>query len=322
MTLQYLRKLSCVVGSGSSALDFSAFRVTFTVRRGDIQTPNSADIRIYNLSDNTANRIKNEFTTVILQAGYEGNFGLLFQGTIKQVRKGRVDQKDSYVDITAADGDEAYNFARLSIALRAGYTPADVVQQFLTSFGSFGIKRGYVPARIADDTNGAVRGRTFHGMTRDLCREFAVANSCAWNLNDGVLNFIPYDSYIPGPIPVIGPTTGLIGVPEQTQNGVLVRTLLNPNVKVGSLFRLDGTVNQQRIGLDVLSTLSNQNLAQGAKVSASGLYYSLYSEHSGDTRAEPWFTDVTCLAADATKVPIGLLPKGTVFDPTDVVPLT
>jgi len=71
----------------------------FKVTRGDFQAPNTADIRIYNLADATVNKIENEFTDVAIQAGYEGNYGLIFNGTIKQIRKGKVDQKDSYVDI-------------------------------------------------------------------------------------------------------------------------------------------------------------------------------------------------------------------------------
>ncbi|MGH9810446.1 MAG: phage protein, partial [Terriglobia bacterium] len=67
--LQYLRTLSVQVGTDSGqGLDFAQFRVVFQVRRGDIQTPNSADVRIYNVSDQTANRIgSKEFTRLTLQ---------------------------------------------------------------------------------------------------------------------------------------------------------------------------------------------------------------------------------------------------------------
>ena len=110
MTVQYLRQLSCVIGTpGGAALDFSDFWVKFQVRRGDYQNPNSCDLRIHNLKDATANRIVNEFSYLQINAGYGpqggGDFGLIFQGVIKQVRKGRVDQLLTYVDVTAADGD-------------------------------------------------------------------------------------------------------------------------------------------------------------------------------------------------------------------------
>jgi hypothetical protein len=67
----------------------SALRVVFHVRRGDLQTPNSAAIRVYNVSETTKQRIEKEFTRVVLQGGYQGNFGIIFDGTIKQVRRGQ-----------------------------------------------------------------------------------------------------------------------------------------------------------------------------------------------------------------------------------------
>jgi hypothetical protein len=87
---QYGRKLSLTVGaSGGAALEFTDFRVIFSVRRGDYQTPNSLDARIYNLKATTMQRITQEFSRVVLQAGYLGSFGLIFDGTIKQSRIGR-----------------------------------------------------------------------------------------------------------------------------------------------------------------------------------------------------------------------------------------
>jgi hypothetical protein len=69
-----------------------------------------------------------EFNTVTLQAGYEGgNFGIIFQGSIKQTATGRERNVDSYVDIWAADGDEWTNFSVISQSLAAGQTPQQVI---------------------------------------------------------------------------------------------------------------------------------------------------------------------------------------------------
>ena len=46
------------------------------------ETPNSASIKVYNLSEATAGRICKEFTRVILQAGYQGNCSVIFDGNI------------------------------------------------------------------------------------------------------------------------------------------------------------------------------------------------------------------------------------------------
>jgi hypothetical protein len=313
MAKQYGRKISIVIGTpGGAALDFSDFKVTFRIRRGDFQSPNSCDVRLWNLADNTAQRIKTEFTEIAISAGYENSFGKVFQGTLKQVRLGRLNQLDSYVDVTAAEGDEAYLFSHMALSLRAGAKPMDSVEAFLGAMRPFGITKGYVPDM---STNGTVRGRVLYGATRDEVRDFAFANKMSWNINDSRLSIIPLQSYIPsGNVPVISPSTGLIGVPEQTQNGLAVRVLLNPNIKIGQLVKLETTaINQLRYGLDSESFGNNVALALSAtRIRADGLYYCMIASHSGDTRGQEWYTDLICLAVDAT-VPAQLAAQAAVL---------
>jgi hypothetical protein len=310
VTQQYIRKISLVVGDpGGPALDFADFRCTFRVQRGDLQTPNTADVRIYNLSDNTAHRIQDEFTQIVLQAGYEGSYGLIFQGVIKQVRKGRADAKDTYVDITAADGDEPYNFAPMALTLAAGSKVVDGVQGAIQAMtqGALSatfqqkITAGQLP-KLPD--NGRVRGQVYYGMARDVLRDLARAYGFSWSIQDGRLQFIPLGGYLPGAVPVISPNTGLIGVPEQIQEGISLRVLLNPNIKVGQLIKLDSTaINLLRYGLDTESqALTNAQIERQAKTNADGLYYCMVVDHIGDTRGNEWFTDVVGLAVDATIV--------------------
>jgi hypothetical protein len=296
---QYLRQLSVVIADASgSGLDFSQFRVTFSIRRGDYQTPNSVDLRIYNLSAETANKIQKEFSQVSIKGGYPGNVGQLFKGTIKQVRKGRIDQRDSYVDVTAADGDEAYNFAPISKTLASGTTPGGVYQALVTAMKAKGLTEGYKPNFPED---GSVRGQVFYGKARDSLRVFSNANDCAWSCQDGAITLIPLTSYIPGNVLVITPSTGLIGVPEQTQQGIHVRILLNPNVKIGQTIKLDQTdINKLRFSLDKNSVGSNLFAQTSIKTNGDGLYYVMVANHTGDTRGQEWYTDITCLAVDAT----------------------
>jgi hypothetical protein len=41
---------------------------------------------------------------------------MILRRVIAQARIGRENQTDSYVDFTAADGDEAYNFSTMALA--------------------------------------------------------------------------------------------------------------------------------------------------------------------------------------------------------------
>lgn len=301
MTQEYLRQFSCVVANAAGkGLDFAAFKVQFTVRRGDFQTPNSCDARIFNLNDDTANLIaRNEFTQLAISAGYKGNFALIFKGTIKQFRLGRVNQLDSYVDITAADGDEAYNFAPVLVSVPAGSTQGTLSDTLFAQMSKFGATKGYLPTL---PSNGLIRGRVLYGMCRDEYRDFAWTNSCKWSLQDNAVTVIPYTSYVAssGSIPIISVSSGLIGVPEQTQQGINIKTLLNPNYKIGQLVQLTAGVNTFRRNLDFPSQVQNIKTALQAQTSADGLYYIMTANHSGDTRGNEWYTSMVCLSVDST----------------------
>lgn len=304
---QYMRKASLIVGLGSgNALDLSALRFAFAVRRGDLQTPNSADIRVYNVNDDTAQQVSKEFTRIVIQAGYDGNYGVIFDGEIKQVRRGRESQTDTYLDITAADGDSAYNFAVSALSLAAGSTPNDHVSAVLQGMAVNGINRGYVPDLPG---NTLARGKVFYGMSRDEMRKIARNTQTAWSIQDGKFVMIPLTDYLPGDVPVITAATGMVGLPEQTQSGIKVKTLLNPNLKIGQAVKLDNdSIQRYRYGLGINNAGDNLWAQQTAKVNNDGLYYVMIANHCGDTRGNDWYTDLICLAIDAT-IPKDYVPR-------------
>lgn len=318
-TRQYLRKVSLIVGPDSGdALDLSEFRIRFSVRRGDYQTPNTADIRVYNLSDSTANRVAKEFSRVVLQAGYEGNYGIIFDGTVIQSLQGRESPTDTYLDIRAADGDQAYNFAVVNVSLAAGATPKDQIQAVLRAMQPHGVMEGYIPEL---DGNPLSRGVVLYGMARDVLRTIAKNTQTAWSIQDGKLNFVPLSAYMPGDIPVITSETGMVGMPEQTQNGIKLKMLLNPSIKVGTLIQINNA-SIQGYRYDLSNTkgafASNAQAATSSKLNSTddyrsgsktpqadmrkhdGYYYVMVANHAGDTRGNDYYTDVICLGVDAT----------------------
>lgn len=301
---QYLRKATLIIGDDEEALDLSEFRFRFTIRRGDIQTPNTADIRIYNLKQSTAQKIKKEFVRVLLQAGYEGSFGTIFDGAIKQIRRGRESQTDTYIDITAADGDEAYNYSVVAISLAAGQTaPVNEIETIIRGMAIHGVNKGYIPENLPGSP--APRGEVFYGMSKDHLRRLSASTDAAWSIQDGKVDVIPLTSYKPSSeIPIINAATGMIGLPEQSQNGIRVKTLLNPNYKIGQLVKIDNkSILQYRNSLAFGSTGQQWSDILANKLNDDGFYYVMVADHTGDTRGQAWYTDLICLAVDATMTP-------------------
>ena len=308
---QFGRKVSLIIGFDSGeALDVSDLRIVFRVQRGDLQTPNSARIRVYNVSAATARRAQKEFTRVVLQAGYEGNFGIIFDGSIKQVRRGRESQTTTFLDITAADGDSAYNFAVVNTTLAAGSVATDHVSVATAAMNPYGVSLGYLPEL---PSNPLPRGKVMFGMARDFMRWTARTTQTVWSIQDGKVVMVPETAYMPGEIPVITSETGMIGLPQQTANGIEVKMLQNPSIKIGRLIWLDNaSVQQYEYSLNVGQQAQNERIEMQAKLQDDGFYYVMLAEHSGDTRANEYYTSTTCLAADVTVLPDSFKDKAAV----------
>ena len=311
-TPQYLRMIKLTIGDNAEALDMSELRIRFSIRRGDISTPNTADIRVYNVSENTAQKVQQEFTRVRLEAGYDGNFGLIFDGTVIQIRRGRESQTDTYLDITAADGDSAYNFAVVNCALAAGATLDDQLGVCLKAMAPHGVTLGYAPAL---PQHALPRGKMMFGQVRDYLDTITAAASAKWSIQDGKLYIIPLGNYLPGEALPINAAAGMVGLPEQTQNGINVKILLNPGVKIGRLIQLNNSsIQQYRFSPSIMAGAENARIALQNKLNTDGLYYVMIVNHSGDTRGNDWYTDTVCLAVDAS-VPREFLPSSTAADP-------
>ena len=316
MTALYGRKFSLKVAADSDghALDLSLLRVAFIVRQWETQTPATLDIRIYNVTNETAARVGTEFKRIILQAGYEGQFGTIFDGTITQVRRGRESPADTFIDVTAADGDRAHTFSVIAETVAAGATPSDIHGRLCTAMNPQGVTAGYTP-----DLPGPAlpRGRVLYGLARDHLRDLADATGCVWSIQNGQVVFMPLvTGYLPGEAVVLTSETGLIGLPLQTQDGIMVRCLLNPLLKVLSRIQI-ANASVQRARIEPLMPLADgtpvHNPAEDLlpKIDKDGFYRILAIDHSGDTRQNQWYSDIACISVDPTTfVPLSQVQRG------------
>lgn len=302
---QFLRTCQLIVfGRDGDGLDLSELRIKFSVKRSDTMTPNVADIRVYNLEEQTALRIRKEFTRVILQAGYEGNFGVIFQGNIKQVILGRESATDTFIDIVAGDGDRAYNFAIVNATLAKGSTQADQVAAAVTAMTPKGVTAGHLGTLPA---NQLPRGKSMYGNARNYLRDAAQTTQHSWSIQDEKVTFVAKKAYLPGERVILTSKTGMIGTPQQTNEGVNVKCLLNPNLRIASRVQIDNaSIQRFKINLSVPNSAANIP----APLTADGVYYVLVVEHTGDTRGIEWYSNLICLNIDVTTNPINSVQVG------------
>lgn len=300
----YLRKCTLLVTSGEDALDLSDMHITFETKQEDEESPNNCAIRVYNLSRETVSKIQGEYTRVVLQAGYQNaSFGVVFDGTIKQFATGKENATTRYLDILGADGDKAYNFSVINKSLAAGSTPEQRINALIAAMAPHGVTKGEL---LIPGTGGILpRGKVLFGLARGQLRSQTQNLGATWSIQNGKVNVIPLQEYLPGEVVVLTSQTGLIGRPEQTQDGLKARCLINPRIGIGGLVKIDNkSINRtyQQADYSVPGAQLPYNkyvgIQQFADVTADGLYRVYVAEYKGDTRGLPWWMDLILLAVD------------------------
>lgn len=296
-------------GGEGNGIDLSTLRFNFQTKAWDHQTYPTLGVRVYNLSTETVNAIlaRGEYTEVELRAGYqEGWFGTIFRGTIKQFRVGRENPTDTYLDVLAADGD-LLNWTWVNASLPPGST----YKQFQNTIDQAvqkqaGIGRGYdiLPQ------DGAVvfeNGKVMNGLATPLYDELAYNTNSVWHIWGGQRHMMPNTGVLPGEAIVLNSATGLIGIPEATQEGIKARALLNPAIRPRSLIQINNTdINRVQnpaingVPSNYADLTGTGTMSFTASTTVDGFYVVLYVEHQGDTHGGPWYTDIVCAAYDSS----------------------
>ncbi|WP_227722596.1 phage protein [Yersinia proxima] len=304
-------------------INFTDFKVTFNIEWYNTSFPRAAIFKIYNLSQNTINRITGtEFSKLRLIAGYDGstspdgqqdeaNFGEIFSGDIRYTITGRDNPTDTFILIQAIDGHNAFISATINQTIAAGYTVADINNLLMRNLEPFGITQGIMPEM---PPTVFPRGKTMYGMTRDYLDNVAKQCKATWQFVNGKVDMVPNNKYVHEAI-VLNSNTGLIGMPQQTiGSGVNVRGLINPNIRLNGLIQL----NQESVYRATLSSrdvqmsggrLDDQNdngnvTVNGltnppASIATDGVYIVRGISYTGDTRGNPWYMDMMCEARGA-----------------------
>lgn len=292
---QFGRKANLVVSAAANGLDLSQMHFRFEVRAADLDTPNTAIIRVYNLSQSTRDRIIKEFDTVTLQAGYaQGNFGIIFQGTIKQIYHGRERNVDNFLEIRAADGDIFHNFGFINKSFPGGMTDLQKIQAVSAATGN------PIDQNVGNlvTLNRLPRGKVMFGLVRAYMRDIARTNDSRWSIQNGAITLVPLTGYLPGKAIVVNSNTGMIGVPEATENGIAVTVLLNPLIHIGHVIKINNRdITQTQVKEQIFPSYTSSPTFLPS-VTDDGLYRVLVAEHTGDTRGQEWYTQITCLSVE------------------------
>ncbi len=266
-------------------IDVSTLRCTFQIEKSLLETPNYAEIVLYNLSAQTENSIIKEGAKVILEAGYQNpQYGLIFSGDIVQPLRGKEDNTTYTLTLVSQDGDLFYNKGIINASFRAGQTQRDVLEN-IAKQSTNALEIGQLSDNLTPTA--LPRGKALFGLTRDYFRQIAKSEQAAFYINNNKIEFIKAMDLPTNEVIQLNGKSGLIGMPEQTEEGIQATCLLNPLLDLNKMVAIDLS-SIQRQKADRNSELKN--------IAGAGIFKIIKIAHKGDTRGDEWYTEFTAVA--------------------------
>lgn len=272
----------CRLRIGSSedanALDVSNLRIQFEIVKSSIGKPNTATIKVFNLSESSRSKIQ-QFDRVVLEAGYEGSNGTIFSGEVFNVFPRRL-QPEWVIEIYASDG--GFNF-------REAYTTASYgnnvsLSQILDGLrGDMNLEVGQINLSDSVLNSKKIMGWQFTGDTSKALDELKLEYNFDWSIQGGKFYVIARDRTADAkPVFEINSESGMIGSPVLTERGADVKTLLNwqliPNEEI----------NVVSVGQPI--KYAYLNISSAKQRINYGNFIVRQITHIGDTRGLDWYT--------------------------------
>jgi hypothetical protein len=315
---------------GAEGIDLSELRIVFRVKKATVDTPNLLEARVYNLAPDTIKKVR-QYKRVQLAAGYESNYGMIFDGIVVLYIVGKENSVDSYLDIRAGDQSQYRTNAAVGMTWPAGATQEQKAKDMVKAAG------GEI-GEIALGKAGAVkslRSSSYIGMLTEGIRDITNATKSNAYVDDGKVYIISWNGYRKNQIVELATDTGLVNIPKVTPQGIEAECLLNPKLRLDSLVRIksglisdipyepgaknpfansEGIVPGSAEGNPMFTypAAAMNNTEEGKR--GAGVYKIMLLDHRGDSRGEAWYSYIVCAAAGEDGTLLDTTNAGTAYE--------
>lgn len=287
---------------GDVEIDVSELRCTFSAKHYALGYPNICNLTIYNLNAKTENQIIYEGYRLVLEAGYKGNPGQIFDGEVLMCTRSKLNGTDMVLNILAMDGSSFYEFGFANFSITKGQSARTIVNNIANKAAS-PISLAY--ASPALDKITLSKGAAVHGLARQTLTDLAKSINGTWFIEGNKLHVIAYSDKAAG-LPMgkqaveLNAKTGLLGNPQQQTQGITARSLLNPAIQLYGLVHISNSlITEQMVTIGSFSAGITKKWA----LDPEGIYRVISSDFNGDTRGNNWYTDFTAVSQ------AGLIPE-------------
>jgi len=282
--------LSIETAAGETVLLFDeSFKISFSVFKNSSSNPNSATIKIYNLSINTKNVLKDVFKKnqqlsddekpplhIYLSAGYGDDVGatLIFSGNITDVYT-MYQEPDYITNISCYDGGVTLRDTFLNIAYQNGIDSNVIIKQIANA-----MKTSIDSASVYLDKNFKLaNGISLSGKAKDLMDNITQRGGLQWTIENNKIRIAPQGLATNEPAIVLASDTGLIGSPQRLQTAGF--DAMNTNV-----------VDEYKCKTLLLTGVAIFRLVEFRTKDVTGFYAIRSAQHTGDTYGSAWTTDL------------------------------
>ena len=253
----------------SSGEDTPVLRVVFKAVRTLTSTPNTLELTIYNLSQDSMSAIQGKDQPTTLEVGYIDNTSIIFAGNLDFTESKLVATEWSSF-LKVGDGTKKIKKSRVNLSLKG---PVNIGDALKAAADALGVNVGNIGDAIK---NGSLRGGltqfvngvTLSGKANKQMDRVVRSMGYTWSIQDGQLQLVEPGKALAGQAVVLSRENGLIGTPEFGEDG---------HVRVRSLIQTDLIPGRK---IEVQSKQVN------------GFYKIEKTETHGDTWGREWYIDM------------------------------
>lgn len=274
----------------------NAIKVTFDIDKDTTKKTNKSKITIYNLSDDTLDKLEKSDLVVELWAGYHLEQGLkrIFLGYAIEINtKMENDGKDVVIEIQACDGQVALRDSIISVGYPIGTSTKTIINGIASNMG--------LSLFTSDDIEylDYPNGFSFVGKTKDALDVVCNTLGASWSVQNDVLQLIMSDGTTGARGLVFSADSGLIGFPERVVRSAYA-TAKKAETKVTSTRKKRKTKKkverkQKKFGWKIKTLLApTANPGDAIRVESqvvTGWFKVESLKHSGDIRGNDWITE-------------------------------
>ena len=263
-----------------AATNGQQFKCTFEILHDFGGSTSYADIAIYNLKAETANKTLVRGKKLTFKAGYEDSIDTIFSGTIHNVLYER-NGPNTITRLICRGGRLVENQTIVNEPLGKNVKVTTIIRACVTAMD--------YPIVMDDaqfsDIDPYVFGYPLSGDPRVYLDKLAKAHKFRYIIENERMIIVREGSARQGPVHVVSQFTGMEGIPEITEVGVDVTVRLNPKLRIGGKYRIESDL--------ATFNFSNLYFVDIPKSAGEGEYNIFRLSYSGDSKGDAWSTKIT-----------------------------